>query len=80
MVFMAARHFAGACTMFSFDSQIHRQEDRSDFFALQMGQPSDDVLQRQQTDHLPRYGSDAHGVERELQFADLEYRVPQAMG
>lgn len=64
--------------MFSLEPQAHYHEGRSDFWALQMGQPADHLPQRQQTDHLPSQG--AHGVEPELQFADLEYRVPQAMG
>lgn len=64
--------------MFSFEPQAHHVEDHANFRALQMGQPSDDLPQRQQTD-LPAHG-DAHGVERELQFADLDYRIPQAMG
>ena len=66
--------------MFSIDPKSHDLEGRSDFWALQMGQPADDIPQRQQTDHLYTQGGDAHGVERELQFADLEYRIPQAMG
>lgn len=66
--------------MFSLDPQAHHLEGLPSICALQMGQPVDDLPQRQQTDRLDPHGADAHGVERELQFADLEYRVPQAMG
>jgi hypothetical protein len=45
-----------------------------------MGQPADRLLQRQQTDNLPLGRSDSHGLERELQFADLDCQEPQAMG
>lgn len=47
---------------------------------MQMGQPTDTLLQRQQTDNLCPDRNDGHGLERELQFADLEYRELQAMG
>jgi len=62
--------------MFSFDYH----EGLAGSSTVQMGQPMDELPQRQQADHLPLGSWDAHGVERELQFADLEYRVPQAMG
>lgn len=74
--------------MFSFDQfdQFDQQPGRElcsggDAMSFaQMGQPAERVFQRQQTDNLPAYHGDSHGVERELQFADLEYRELQAMG
>lgn len=67
--------------MFAFDDRSHHHvEDFHDGPLLQMGQPSERMLQRQQTDLLPAYRGDSHGLERELQFADLEYRVSQPMG
>lgn len=67
--------------MFSFEPQSrHHFGHDSEPPAWQMGQPAGAVIQRQQTDNLPSGRSDAHGVERELQFADLEYPQTQAMG
>lgn len=66
--------------MSSFDTRAHHFEALPEQPIVQMGQPTDLAFQRQQTDHWASNWSDGHGVERELQFADLEYRVPQAMG
>jgi len=66
--------------MFSFDLLTPRTQDFSGLPPLQMGQLGDGALQRQQTDHLPGERWDAHGVERELQFADLGTHEIQAMG
>jgi hypothetical protein len=67
--------------MFSFDPPSHHHlEAWPESPALQMGQPMEMVFQRQQTDDLAPWRGDSHGMERELQFADLEYREPQAMG
>lgn len=65
--------------MSSFDPCAHFFEGLPEQPILQMGQPTDHSFQRQQTDLASAWG-DSHGVERELQFADLEYRVPQAIG
>ena len=67
--------------MFAFDERSHHHvEEWRDGPMLQMGQPTERIFQRQQTDNLPPYHGDSHGLERELQFADLEYRVSQPMG
>lgn len=66
--------------MFSFDLLSPRTQDSPGLPPLQMGQLGDGALQRQQTDHLPNGRRDAHGVERELQFADLGTREMQARG
>jgi len=65
--------------MFYFDPQAHF-EGLAGLTTLQMGQPADDLPQRQQTDDVFFSGTDAHGVDRELQFADSVCRTPQAMG
>ena len=64
--------------MFAFDH--HLEESHETGPVLQMGQPTERTSQRQQTDNLPSFRGDSHGLERELQFADLDYRLAQAMG
>ena len=66
--------------MFYIDPQAHHLEGGAGFTTLQMGQPADDLPQRQQTDDVAFGGADGHGVDRELQFADSVCRSPQAMG
>ena len=67
--------------MLSYDPTLsHHLEACPEAPFLQMGQPADRLLQRQQTDNLPLGRSDSHGLERELQFADLDCPEPQAMG
>ncbi|MBD9393968.1 hypothetical protein [Acidovorax sp. ACV01] len=65
--------------MFSFHPTSHHLEACPEAPLMQMGQPTDTLLQRQQTDNLSPDRNDGHGLERELQFADLEYRELQAM-
>lgn len=65
---------------FSAFSSSHHLEAWPDSPTCQMGQPSDLLQQRQQTDDLPSLYSDGHGVERELQFCDLGCRQVQAVG
>lgn len=64
--------------MFAFDHHLEEMHETGP--VLQMGQPTERISQRQQTDNLPPFRGDGHGLERELQFADLDYRVAQAMG
>lgn len=66
--------------MSSFHTTFHHLESFSDGPVLQMGQPASALSERQHTDNLAPYRNDSHGLERELQFADLEYVEPQAMG
>ncbi|RYF31925.1 MAG: hypothetical protein EOO23_00850 [Comamonadaceae bacterium] len=66
--------------MFSIDPRSHHLEAWPDAPLIQMGQPTDRVFQRQLTDNLPSSRGDVHGLEREVQFADLDYREMQAMG
>ena len=66
--------------MFSFDPRSHHLEAGPEAPLSQMGQPADQVFQRQQTDNLQPFHGDIHGLEREVQFADLDYRELQAMG
>ena len=63
-----------------FDPRAHHLEGLPEQPMSQMGQPTDLTFQRQQTDLWSGRWGDSHGVERELQFADLERPVPQAMG
>lgn len=65
---------------FSAFSSSHHLEAWPELPSFQMGQPYDVIQQRQQTDDLPSYYGDSHGVERELQFSDLGCRQIQAMG
>ena len=67
--------------MLSYDPTLsHHLEACPEAPSLQMGQPADRLLQRQQTDNLPLGRRDSHGLERELHFADLDSQEPQAMG
>ena len=67
--------------MFCFDLYADlAAEPRSETLGLQIGQPVAATRQRQQTDNLPPYRGDHHGVERELQFSDLEGCEFQAQG
>lgn len=63
-----------------YSSSHHHLEAWPDSPSFQMGQPSDTLHQRQQTDDLPAYQGDGHGVERELQFSDPGCRQIQAVG
>lgn len=65
---------------FSAFASSHHLEAWPELASFQMGQPSDRVEQRQQTDDLRSLYGDGHGVERELQFSDLGCRQTQAMG
>lgn len=66
--------------MFSFDPGSHHVGDDAMKSLWQMGQPTERLPQRQLADNIPQHRADAHGIERELQFADLDYREMQAMG
>lgn len=67
--------------MFSYPSPLsHHLDEREGAPTLQMGQTFGAAAQRQQTDDLHVWRSDIHGIDRELQFADIDPRVVQAMG
>lgn len=66
--------------MFSNDTRSHHLEAWNDAPLVQMGQPSHRLDQRQQTDNLPAFRADMHGLEREVQFSDFGEREMQALG
>lgn len=66
--------------MFSYDPTAHHLGVEPDVAFLKVGQPMDALSQRQQTDSLPSHRGDSHGLERELQFIDLNCQEAQAMG
>ena len=66
--------------MYLIDQPSHHMEAWPEAPLLQMGQPVGAMDQRQQSDRIEPYQGDSHGVERELQFADVGLPQLQALG